>query len=171
MMTRLITDRLMMRRATLADYDAYHALASDFDVVKWTATWPWPAVPSRTLERCKPFDPKWGMAGPVFNKGQMVGGMGIVSQDVDGPKLGYMLAREAWGKGFATEMACELIKHCWARYEWDQIGAAVFQGNVASRSVLQKLGFSKCGTATAFCQAQGKDLPVQKFALPRPPAK
>lgn len=168
MMTRLITDRLMMRRATAADYDAYHALASDFEVVKWTATWPWPAMPSHTRERSKPFDPKRGMVGPVFHKGQMIGVMGIALREVDGPELGYMLSRDNWGKGFATEMAQELIKHCWARYDWDQISAGVFEGNDASMRVLDKLGFSKCGTEIASCRAQGKDLPLQNYVLRRP---
>ncbi len=170
MMTRLLTDRLMMRRATSLDCDPFHALVSDYEVVKWTASWPWPAERSRTRERSKPIDPQKGMAGPVFCNGRMIGVLGVASHGESGPELGYMLAREAWGKGFATEMACELIKHCWSRYDWDQISAGVFEGNVASIGVLQKLGFTECGTATAFCRAQGKDLPVQKFALPRPPA-
>mgnify|MGYP001305647332 CR=1 FL=1 len=170
MMTRLLTDRLMMRRATSLDYDPFHALVSDYEVVKWTASWPWPAVRNHTLERSKQIDPQKGMAGPVFYKRRMIGVLGVVSHGESGPELGYMLAREAWGQGFATEMGCELINHCWARYDWYQIGAGVFVGNVASIRVLQKLGFSECGTTTAFCRAQGKDLPVQKFALSRPPA-
>ncbi len=167
MKTRLITDRLMMRRASAADYDAYHALASDFEVVKWTATWPWPAMPKHTLKRSKPFDPKQGMVGPIFHKGQMIGGMGVASHYVDGPELEYMLSRDYWAS-FATEMARELIKHCWARYDWDQIGAGVFEGNDASARVLEKLGFSECGVQIASCRAQGKDLQLQKYVLTRP---
>ncbi len=104
MMTRLITDRLMMRRAQPSDAEAYHALVSDYDVVKMTASWPWPADPAHTMLRMMPLDPKLGMVGPVFHRGELVGGMGVSSKEGGQPEMGYMLARTHWGKGFASEM-------------------------------------------------------------------
>ena len=48
----IVTARLRLRPPLPGDRDALHALASDYEVVKQTATWPWPpagpAAPTRT---------------------------------------------------------------------------------------------------------------------------
>ena len=169
MMTRLVTDRLMMRRAQPSDVDDYHRIVSDYGVVKWTASWPWPAEIAHTTERCKPFNPELGMVGPVFHQSKMVGMMGIGSHYEDGPELGYIFAPEHWGKGYATEMARALIDHCWARYDWDVIGACAYDDNPASVRVLEKLGFSETAPAMGACKARGGTFPMRCYRLPRPP--
>lgn len=168
MMTRLITDRLMMRRAQATDFDGYHHIASQFEVVKWTASWPWPADRAHTTERCKPFDAQLGMVGPVFHARQMVGMMGIASHYEGGPEMGYMFDPAHWGKGFATEMGGALIDHCWKRYDWSEIKASAFCDNPASIHVLQKLGFQETGSEMGACKARGGSFPMRLFTLPRP---
>ena len=168
MMTRLITDRLMMRRAQPADVDAFHALVSHFDVVRMTSSWPWPSDPAFTKSRCVPCDPAMGMAGPVFHQRQLVGAMGVLCRDESGPELGYMFAPDHWSKGFASEMAAKLIAHVWARYDWDVIGATAFEDNPASVRVLSKLGFVETEPTTGRCRARNGDFPLRSFTLSRP---
>ncbi|HCQ67345.1 MAG TPA: hypothetical protein DIU07_20345 [Rhodobacteraceae bacterium] len=50
------TDRLLWRRSSPQDLDALHALVSDDEVVKNTATWPSPADRAFAESRCAPFD-------------------------------------------------------------------------------------------------------------------
>ncbi|GHE95236.1 N-acetyltransferase [Aliiroseovarius zhejiangensis] len=168
MMTRLVTDRLMMRRLQPSDAEAFHALVSHFDVVRMTSSWPWPADPAFTRSRCHPCDPVTGMAGPVFHRGQLVGAMGIMSRDEAGPEMGYMFAPEHWGRGFATEMGQKLITHVWAQYDWDVVRATAFFDNPASARVLTKLGFVETEPTSGRCVARGGDFPLRSFILPRP---
>ncbi|UWP93366.1 GNAT family N-acetyltransferase [Aliiroseovarius crassostreae] len=168
MMTRLVTRRLMMRRTEPADLEALHALVSHHDVVKMTATWPWPAERDHTRARCVPSDPQLGMVGQVFHKGELVGSMGIASRDGQLPEMGYMFAPAYWGRGFATEMGQALIAHCWQRYDWTEISACVFGDNPASGRVLEKLGFVATGPCRGYCRARDEELPTLTYRLSRP---
>ena len=85
--TEIVTDRLTLRRARPGDAAALHALASDFDVVKMTASWPWPPDRAFTKSRAAPFDPALGMAGVVLLGGQLIGMMGALTAE-PGPGTG-----------------------------------------------------------------------------------
>lgn len=165
-MTTLTTKRLMLRLAQPADLDALHALVSNYDVVKMTATWPWPADRDFTASRSVPFDPEKGVVGLVFCGEDMVGSMGIAAKG-DKAELGYMFAPAHWGKGYATEMGRALIAHCWTRYPWDEITACVFADNGASGRVLEKLGFSEGPRCSGECRARGAILPTRTYRLAR----
>jgi [ribosomal protein S5]-alanine N-acetyltransferase len=55
-------------------------------------------------------------------------------------ELGYWLAAEAWGRGYATEACRALIDFGFAECALARIYAQVLAGNVASMRVLEKLG-------------------------------
>lgn len=170
MMTRLVTDRLMMRRSQPSDFEAVQALVSDYDVVSMTATWPHPADPELTTSRCVPSDPKHGMVGSVFLSGKLIGAMGLAAKPDEAPQLGYMFSPSHWGQGYATEMARALIDHCWGRYDWSMIVADVFEDNPASVRVLEKLGFTETGQSIGDSVARGGSHPLRNFQLLRPQA-
>lgn len=168
MKTRLTTERLTMRRSKPSDFDAMYALVSDFDVVRNTASWPHPADPDLTRERCIPFDPDLGMVGVVFLFGKLIGVMGLAQNPGEDPQLGYMFARDHWGQGYATEMGRALIDHCWATYDWPLIRADVFDDNPASARVLEKLGFEELDGSMGYSVARGESAPLRNFQILRP---
>jgi len=108
MADEIVTERLVLRPGRPDDLEALHALASDFEVVKQTATWPWPPDRAFTETRARPFDPGLGLAGPVCAGDEIVGMMGVHDTG-EGAELGYMFARAHWGKGYATEIGRALI--------------------------------------------------------------
>jgi RimJ/RimL family protein N-acetyltransferase len=55
-------------------------------------------------------------------------------------ELGYWLAADAWGNGYATEAAHALVGFGFREYELARIYAQVLAGNTASMRVLEKLG-------------------------------
>lgn len=167
MAPEIVTDRLCLRPPRPEDIDGLHALASDWEVVKQTATWPWPPDRAFTATRAQPMPAEIGMAGPVFEAGEMVGMIGVNATD-SGTELGYMFARAHWGKGFATEIGRALIDHAFATYDWPAIEACVFDDNPASARVLLKLGFAESGPCTGVCAARGATLPTRTFRLVRP---
>ncbi|KAJ3482376.1 hypothetical protein NLG97_g7587 [Lecanicillium saksenae] len=61
--------------------------------------------------------------------------------DVDGWQIVYMLAREHWGKGLATELAGRIAEYGFKDLGLDKVYASIDAENKASRSVVSKLGF------------------------------
>mmetsp|Transcript_18083 Transcript_18083/g.33682 ORF Transcript_18083/g.33682 Transcript_18083/m.33682 type:complete len:88 (-) Transcript_18083:963-1226(-) len=55
-------------------------------------------------------------------------------------RLGYMLAENAWGKGYASEIVAGFVEWCHKR-DIKSISGGVEPDNVASRRVLDKCGF------------------------------
>lgn len=161
-MDEIKTKRLTMRDPTPADLDGYMTFVSDYEVVKWTASWPHPADPEFTLSRCRQVPPEQGFVGPVFLGDEQIGAMGCV----DG-ELGYFFARKHWGQGYATEMARAVVARAFAVTDWDQITAGVFDGNPGSIRVLEKLGFRETGRDSLFSKAQGQELFGPDFVLTR----
>jgi RimJ/RimL family protein N-acetyltransferase len=79
-------------------------------------------------------------------------------------EVGYRLLREAWGQGFATEGARELV-----RYGFDELGLHRIVGlthrdNAASQRVLQKAGLAPAGWGRYY----GQRLRVFAACNPRP---
>ncbi|WP_313692596.1 GNAT family N-acetyltransferase [Halorarum halobium] len=60
-------------------------------------------------------------------------------------ELGYWLAPEAWGDGYATEAADLLCEHAFDERALHRLSARVYEGNDASANVLEKLGFLEEG--------------------------
>jgi [ribosomal protein S5]-alanine N-acetyltransferase len=56
-------------------------------------------------------------------------------------ELAYRLARASWGHGIATEAASALVEGAFTRGGLLRLVAVTFPENVASRHVLEKLGF------------------------------
>ena len=68
-----------------------------------------------------------------------------ISEDDGGHTLhlGYVLAEEAWGKGYATELLSGLIEHLQSYGCVSRIQGGVGIDNTASARVLEKVGFTK----------------------------
>lgn len=61
-------------------------------------------------------------------------------------ELGYWIGEPYWGRGYATEAARAVIERGFSDLGLSGIHAAYFDGNEASRRVLEKLGFSHLRT-------------------------
>ena len=56
--------------------------------------------------------------------------------------IGYLIRKEYWGNGYATEFAKAVVKFGIEKLKPYQIIATVIPDHVASRRVLKKVGFS-----------------------------
>jgi len=65
----------------------------------------------------------------------------LVLQEYGWIDLGFRLAQQHWGKGFATEAASAWVRAAFDEFHIDRLGAFVHPKNVASIRVLEKLGF------------------------------
>ncbi len=75
--------------------------------------------------------------------GAFVGRAGLRYVDVEGTtelEIAYALARAAWGRGLATEIAAALVDHWRERRDDPSLVGLVMKGHVASERVLNKVG-------------------------------
>ena len=56
-------------------------------------------------------------------------------------EIGYMLVRDAWGKGYATEAMRALIHHAFTVLNRHYLEALIYADNTASRRLVERLGF------------------------------
>jgi RimJ/RimL family protein N-acetyltransferase len=57
-------------------------------------------------------------------------------------ELGWRLAREAWGHGYATEGARASLAWCWANLDTPTVMAITVPANLRSRRVMEKIGLT-----------------------------
>ena len=65
--------------------------------------------------------------------------------DRDDLQVGYELAPEYWGQGYATEAVSRLLEYAFQTLELDRVAAIARPANAASVRLLDKLGFRRVG--------------------------
>jgi [ribosomal protein S5]-alanine N-acetyltransferase len=136
------------------DEAAICAVADDFMVARWmTQRFPHPYTLA-DAERWIEIATRDG-AGRYFAieaEGELAGGVGF---DLRGDEragtaeFGYWLGRAYWGHGVGTDAARTLAEHALQTVGLRRLEARVFEQNVASARVLQKIGFSLEGVLYA----------------------
>ncbi len=77
--------------------------------------------------------------------GQLVGYCGVVPKDVDGiqeHEVIYILARSAWGNGYASEAAAGIIDYAFATLDLDHVISMIHADNDASARVALRSGMT-----------------------------
>ncbi len=144
------------------DFDAFHAIVSDYEVVKMLGSWPFPADPDFTRERMETPEARAGQVLVIEVDGAFAGTIGGVAGD-----LGYMLGRSFWGRGVATWAVGEMVARMFEGSDLDAVTACVWQDNPASERVLTKNGFRLVGQCEDVCKARGETLTYNSFRLSR----
>lgn len=62
-----------------------------------------------------------------------------------GRELGYVLAKDEWGKGLMSEAVSRVISYCFNDLDLDFLTCSHFARNVRSRRVIEKNGFRYAG--------------------------
>ena len=152
----IVTPRLVLRPPTLDDLDAIQAAKEDAwnDLQLWMA---WAFDNQRTREalensirRTMNFQSQAGIALAGFHR---INGDFVVrtaldpTDEADVYETGYWVARKYTGCGMATEAANAAIRYAFSRLGAKAISIGYFDGNEASRRIVEKLGFQKLGVA------------------------
>lgn len=153
-MTRIETERLVLRPWTLDDVDLWHQLAGD---VGYTAFAPPGAFSVDDDEGARVFLRERVAQGarglgkwPVFTRdgGVFVGTCGLSEypiRDVPSVELGYRLLLAHWGRGYATEAARAMLDHGLRTLGRPRVHAFVAPENHASLRVIASLPFVRDG--------------------------
>ena len=151
----LESERLLFRSHEAADLDAFCAMEADAEVRRYVGGAPRTreAAEQRFWERAmRPIEDRLAMWATVLKAdGRYVGRCGLYPSMRGGQKvageavLGFYLARQFWGRGFATEAGRAFVEFGFDELKLERIATAVQVENTSSVRVLEKLGFVVTG--------------------------
>ena len=142
---KITTQRLVLKRPDKTiNKSVFASLVGDWDIAKWLSDVPFPYTEKHAekfIKRSSPDDLRFS----VFYDEILVGGVGVSFEENNQLDLGYWIAKDYWGNGFATEASKGLIDYVKNETEFKAITACYVKGNKTSAKVLKKLGFIKIG--------------------------
>lgn len=153
----LITPRLMMRALATRDAPAIAAALSNYEVIRWLTSPPWPYRLS---------DAEWFVTSGMPNiwaitaEDALIGVVGLGGKG----DLGYWLAADHHGQGYMTEAARAVLGWHF-KHSDESVTSGHLVKNLTSRNTLLKLGFEDTHTIRTFSEPLGRDVPVQRMVL------
>jgi RimJ/RimL family protein N-acetyltransferase len=77
----------------------------------------------------------------VEREGELIGRVGLLQpHGWPGLEVGWLLARDAWGHGYATEAARAAVEYAWSELGAHELISLITPDNAASQRVAQRLG-------------------------------
>ena len=154
----LHTERLVMRCFDTNDAVDVYAFGHSETVGRMAGF-----TPHKTLEDSRRMVQDFISSGEVWaivekRTGHVIGFVSLHKDNsrytANARKLGYTLAEEFWGQGYATETCRELIRYAFEQLNCQVLSVTHFPFNQKSKRVIRKLGFSYEGI-----QRHAHDLP------------
>lgn len=143
----LETERLILRAFKADDIDAYAAMVADTEVSKFISLG---GKPMGRLEAWRSMAMQlghWQLRGfgqwAVEEKetGLFAGRLGLYYPETwPAREIGYALARDHWGKGYASEGAAAARNFAFETLGWDDIISIISPANARSQAVAKRLG-------------------------------
>ena len=148
--TRIETGRLVIRPFTLDDLERLAAILAHPEVMRFigdggpisereTAEW---------LERWMPVVERTGFghhAVTLMDTGSVIGRCGPVERELPTGReveISYLLARQHWGFGYATEAADAVRDHAFGELGQQRVVSLIADGNQASEGVARRIGMA-----------------------------
>jgi ribosomal-protein-alanine N-acetyltransferase len=164
-MPEITTERLLLRHFRAEDLGPHRQAVDDDPAVTWHhKRWSLAESLKRWAERLEQWEKnKFGMwIVEERGTGTVLGHCGLQPlEGTDDVELGYYLGRAAWGRGFATECAAASLRFGFEQIKLPRIVAVTRVRNTASQHVLEKLGMTFEGKATAY------GFPVLRYQIDR----
>ena len=165
----LETRRLYLRRLTQEDFDAlcrtlqdpeamyaYEHAFSDEEVQQWL---------DRQLDRYRQYG--FGLWAVIEKtSGRFIGQCGLTMQDWDGRQVlevGYLLERQFWGQGYASEAAIACRDYAFSALHAEEVYSIIRDTNTASQNVARRNGMTPAGRMVK--HYYGMDMPHLVFRV------
>lgn len=171
----LSTPRLRLRVFTEDDVDAIWPVVSNPDFPKMMS-WAAHTARSETLGFLravhKSYEQNTGVVWAIEHEGRVVGSIALESMvfamrawRLDRAELGFWLAPEQWNQGFMTEAAEAVMRCAFQTIGLHKVTVGCISENVASRRVIEKLGFRYIGRLEDDVWRDGKWHSVLRYEL------
>jgi RimJ/RimL family protein N-acetyltransferase/predicted nucleotidyltransferase len=139
------TQRLVLRPIELADLDRFVSLHADREVMRFIG----PLDRATAQERLQHAEREWqerryGMLAVIERAtGHFLGRAGLKYwPQFDETELGWVLQRDVWGRGYATEAGSACIEWGFSEFPMPYLTAMVSPENVKSVRVVERLGLT-----------------------------
>jgi len=147
------TDRLLLRQWQEKDKEPFAALNSDPRVMKYFPSLLSKAKSDSVVDRAKTLimERGWGFwAAELKETGAFIGFIGLHMPTDDLPfspcvEIGWRLAHEHWGKGYATEAALAALSVGFHQLLLNEIVSFTAVGNLRSQAVMKRIGMTMSG--------------------------
>ncbi len=151
----LQTPRLLLRQWRDSDVEPLAEIYADPEVERQLV----PTTLEATREQVARAQSLWAAGTPMWwavdelATGRLVGRIGIsvaTAWELEPSpfEVGWTLARDVWGRGYATEGATVSLRAAFEHLDTDHVISFTRPTNTASRRVMEKLGLSYRGDAT-----------------------
>lgn len=148
------TERLRLRPATPADVEPLRAIYAHPDVERWIGPEMAADLDAAVAEQIK-LHAERGFCMFVMEDratGAVLGDCGLQPLEMKGPEIeiGWDLAPDAWGHGYATEAARAVLARAFSQWSLDRVIAVVKHDNIASQKVAERAGMVAEGERHAY---------------------
>lgn len=148
------TERLRLRQWQSSDRQPFAALTADPKVMEYFPSILNRAASDALADRCEAHIAVngWGLWATELNTtGEFIGYVGLSSPRPELPfspavEIGWRLAAQHWGHGFATEAAKGALRVAYESLELSEIVSFTSVGNLRSRAVMTRLGMKETKT-------------------------
>lgn len=148
----LTSERLLLRRFTINDLPAFLAYRNDPDVARYQS---WDSTTTEQAQayidyhqQVEPYETGWfNFAIEERATHRLIGdiGLNIFEHDSQQGEVGYTLASQAQGKGYATEALRTVLNYAFGELKLHRITASCDVANQGSIKLLERLRFRREG--------------------------
>lgn len=145
----LKTDRLVFRKILKEDYSEIASILQDIEVMyAWEKAFSNEEVKLWIGENIKRYENEGYSYFLVTEKmsGKTVGLAGPLIENINGEKfigIAYILKKEFWNKGYATESAKACISYAFNELKSDEVIAQIRTNNINSKNVAKRLNMKQ----------------------------
>lgn len=167
----LQTAHLTLRDFVASDLHAVYAYASDPEVTRYIFYEPRDEADTRDyiqrmldsqVERPRLI---WELAMVRRADNRLIGACDLTLENGDEADLGYILARDVWGQGYATEATREMVRAGFEQLNLERIFATCEVNNSASARVLEKAGLRRTAILANYKEAKGRWWDMYLYAI------
>lgn len=146
----LETDRLVLRHLIPDDLDDLYALYRDPEIRRYfpdgTLTYEETKEELEWFLNGHPQHPELGLWATIYKENnQFIGRCGLLPWTIEGTyevEIAYLLAKEYWGKGLATEAAQAIAQYAFEQLHLSRLICMMFPENLASQRVASHIGMT-----------------------------
>lgn len=173
---KLTTRRLILREFRPSDFDSIHEFASDAETTLYMDWGPNDRKATRaflktTMRQAREKPRQWFvLAITRKSDGKHIGNAGIRIESAAhrSGSFGYILHKDEWGKGYATEAARAITDFGFKKLKLHRVWATCRTENKASARVLKKIGLRYEGRMKEDKLIRGRFVDSLLFAKTRP---
>jgi [ribosomal protein S5]-alanine N-acetyltransferase len=146
---KIETERLILRKFTLDDLEAFASLMADPEVMRFSMNGPMKEVEQvleylqkRILDHYISYG--YGLYAVIHKQDDcLIGYVGLINQCIDGEdktELGYRLNPSYWGQGLATEASTAVCDYAFDTLNKNELISIIDPKNIPSLKVAERLG-------------------------------